>query len=478
MSRKTLTTLIIVVLVVAAAVAIYLATRPQTPAAPEATATPAVTDAPATDAPATDAPATDAPAPVTEAPATLPTDAPAPGPGGGGAPTKVTIWHTFTNQQEAYLLQAAADFNAANPGLQVEVLSQPYSGFTATVYSAVIEGIGPDIIFNYASEAAQYLRAGKLADLSQYIYDPDLGIEGFDAALAEGVLSGEVNAFEDGLIHYVPAYTTGPIFFYNKTLYDELGLTPPATWEEMEQVAKTIFDAKGIPALGVDSLTDLAQALIMETEGAGYIDVANKQVLFDTPEVRAKIQWLVDMVNKGYFALQPSADYFSNDFNSGVVASYVGSVAGFPYITPDGFEFAMAPMPAVTWYPSWNRGPIVFYYGDDARAQAAYEFVKYFISPEVNLGWARAVTALAPYSWTQELPEYQAYLAEETLASQALGAVAHNLPLAGSLPAVTGSAVVRNALRDAIIKAAGGEMTVDQAWDEAVTLSNNALQGN
>ena len=28
--------------------------------------------------------------------------------------------------------------------------------------------------------------------------------------------------------------------------------------------------------------------LIMETEGAGYIDVENKTVLFDTPEVREK----------------------------------------------------------------------------------------------------------------------------------------------------------------------------------------------
>ncbi|HSK69644.1 MAG TPA: extracellular solute-binding protein [Candidatus Limnocylindria bacterium] len=476
MSRKTTATLIIVILVIAAAVAIYYLTRPAAPVTPAATNAPVVLP---TDAPLI----TDAPPAVTDAPALLPTDAPADLPtaapaGGGGAPAKVTVWHTFTNEQEAYLKKAAADFAALRPDIQVEILSQPFSGFTANVYSAVIEGIGPDIIFNYASEAAQYVPAGRLADLSQFIYDDELGLEGFDEALAEGVLTGEVNAFEDGIIHYVPAYTTGPILFYNKTLYDELGLEPPRTWEEMEQIARTIYEAKGIPAMGVDSLTDLVQALIMETEGAGYIDVENRQVLFDTPEVREKVRWLVDMVKAGYFALQPSADYFSNDFNSGIIASYVGSSAGYPYIVPDGFEFAMAPMPATTWYPSWNRGPIVFYYGDDARAEAAWEFVRYFISPEVNMGWVRSVTALAPYRWTQDLPEYQAYLGEDTLAAQALQAVQDNLDLAGSLPAVTGSATVRSALQNAIIKAAGGQMTVDQAWDEAVALSNNALQGN
>ena len=345
--------------------------------------------------------------------------------------------------------------------------------------NSVIAGVGPDIIFNYASEAASYVKGGYLADLSQYIYDEEIGIEGFEGSLVDGVMNGEVKAFEDGGIHYLPAYTTGPILFYNKTLFDELKIAVPTTWEEMEAAAKTIKEQKGIAALGCDSLTDLVQMFIMETPGAGYIDVANKAVLFDTPEVRAKIQWLVDMVKNGYFLVKSTGNYFSEDFNAGIVASYIGSSAGYPYITPaDGkFEFAMAPVPAATWYPSWNRGPIVFYYKDDARAQAAYEFVKYFISADVNAGWVEAVTALAPYSWTKETHAYKAYVAQDTLAAQALNAVAENLDVAGSLPAVEGANVVRNALKAAIEKAALGDMTVDEAWTEAVTVSNAALQG-
>ncbi|HOQ64278.1 MAG TPA: extracellular solute-binding protein, partial [Clostridia bacterium] len=357
----------------------------------------------------------------------------------GGAKTRVTIWHTFTEGQEEYLKKAVADYNASQDTAEVELLSQPYEGFTNTVHSAVVAGIGPDIIFNYASEAAKYVDAGLLADLSQYIYDPEIGIEGFDASLKEGVMNGEVKAFSDGLIHYVPAYTTGPILFYNKTLFDELQLQVPTTWEEMEAAARKMHEVKGIAGLGTDSLTDLLQMLIMETPGAGYIDVENKQVLFDTPEVREKVRWLVDLAKEGVVAVKSSGDYFSVDFNSGIVGSYIGSSAGYPYITPDGFEFAMAPMPAQTWYPSWNRGPIVFYYQDDVRAEAAYEFVKYFISAEVNAGWAEAVTALAPYAWARETEAYKAYIAQDSLANQALSGVQAHLDKAGSLPAVTGA---------------------------------------
>ena len=392
---------------------------------------------------------------------------------------KAAIWHTFTKGQEEYLAKAVAGFNASQDKYEIELLSQPYDGFLDSVKNSVIAGVGPDIIFNYASEAASYVKGGYLADLSQYIYDEEIGIEGFEGSLVDGVMNGEVKAFEDGGIHYLPAYTTGPILFYNKTLFDELKIAVPTTWEEMEAAAKTIKEQKGIAALGCDSLTDLVQMFIMETPGAGYIDVANKAVLFDTPEVRAKIQWLVDMVKNGYFLVKSTGNYFSEDFNAGIVASYIGSSAGYPYITPaDGkFEFAMSPVPAATWYPSWNRGPIVFYYKDDARAQAAYEFVKYFISADVNAGWVEAVTALAPYSWTKETDAYKAYVAQDTLAAQALNAVAENLDVAGSLPAVEGANVVRNALKAAIEKAALGDMTVDEAWTEAVTVSNAALQG-
>lgn len=390
---------------------------------------------------------------------------------------KVTIWHTFTKGQEEYINKAVADFNASQDKIVVEALTQPYAGFTDAVYNAVNEGIGPDIIFNYSSEATKYVEAGQLADLSQYIYDEEIGIKDFDTSLAEGIMNGEVKGFTDGLIHYLPAYTTGPIFFYNKTLFDELSLTVPTTWEEMEKACAVIKEKKNIPGFAIDSLTDFVQMLIMESENSGYIDTKNKTVLFDTKEVREKIQWVVDMVQKGYFAVKASGNYFSEDFNGGTIASFMGSCAGYPYVKPNGFDFAMAPIPAQKWFPSWNRGPIVFSYKDDARAEAAYEFVKYFISADVNAGWVEAVTALAPYSWTKDTDAYKAFVSQDTLAVQSLKAVEANLGVAGTLPAVPGAADVRNFLKAAIDKAAAGDMTAEAAWDECVKLSNAALQG-
>ena len=90
------------------------------------------------------------------------------------AATPVTIWHTFTDNQQAYLEQAAADFNASQDEYEVVVEAQAYSGFLDSVYNAVANGVGPSIIINFASTAAEYVKDGLVVDLTPYVYDEEI----------------------------------------------------------------------------------------------------------------------------------------------------------------------------------------------------------------------------------------------------------------------------------------------------------------
>ena len=388
------------------------------------------------------------------------------------AATKVSIWHTFTDAQQAALEKFAADFNATQTEYEVVVESQAYSGFLDSVYNAVANGVGPSIIINYASTAADYVKDGLVVDLSQYIFDEEIGMADVYNSLPDSI-KAETTGFVDGGLYALPAVTTGPIFFINQTLYNELGLKAPTTWAELAENSKVIYEAKGIPGFAADSLTDMMQALMMQS-GAGYIDVENKKVLFDTEAATAWLAWFGENVQKGYFALNPTGDYWSNDFNAGMVAAYLGSCAGVPYIVPDGFEYSVAPMvrgDVANWFPAWNRGPIVFN-KDEATNKGAYMFIKYFLSAEVNCAWAQAMNAISPYGTTQASEAYAAFAAE---LDPSLVAVQDNLDVAGALPTVTGSYAVRTALQDAAIAVAGG-MTAEDAMAAAVATSNAALQ--
>lgn len=388
------------------------------------------------------------------------------------AATKVTIWHTFTDAQDAALNKFAADFNASQSEYEVVLETQAYSGFLNNVYSAVANGVGPNIIINYASTAAEYVKDGLVVDLAPYVFDDEIGMADVYNSLPEA-MKAETVGFQDGGMHALPAVTTGPILFYNKTLFDELGLTVPTTWEEIAADAKIIYEAKGIAGFAADSLTDMMQALMMQS-GNGYIDIESKSVLFNTEEAAAWLDWFGANVDAGYFQLNPQQDYFSTDFNAQIVACYLGSCAGVPYIVPDGFEFDVAPMPRgeiAQWYPSWNRGPIVFNKDEDSN-KGAYLFVKYFMTPEVNAEWAQAMNAISPYGTTQASAAYADFAAN---LPASLVAVQVNLDVAGALPSVTGATAVRDALKDAAIYAAAGVSGAD-ALAECVETSNAALQ--
>lgn len=390
--------------------------------------------------------------------------------------TTVAIWSTFTDAQDAYLRKMAEDFNASQNEYEVLVQTQPYADFTSNVYTSVVNGVGPDIIFNYASEAAKYVNAGLVANLDEYIYDEEIGVENFDELLPDYLLE-EINAFEDGHIHWLPGATTGPILFYNKTMLAELNLAVPTTWDELVEVSKAIKAAKPeVMPFGIDSLTDILQTWIMES-GHGYIDVENKCVTFG--EAGDVIKWYGDQVAAGLFGITaPSGGYFSNDFNTGMVAMYYGSCAGVPYIQPDGFEYGVAPAPATAGgegaYSIWNRGPVVFHYeGQEEREVGAYLFVKFMFTEAENCeGWAEAMEALTPWANAQQVEGYAEFVASHP----ALEAVSGNFDIGVTFPSVTGASEVRSAIQEMGKLVAGGADAA-QALAACVETCNAALQG-
>ena len=391
---------------------------------------------------------------------------------------KVSIWHTFTNDQDAYLKKTAEEFNASQDKYEVVVQQQPSSGFTNSVYNAVLNGEGPDLIFNYATEAAKYVgETTYVANLDEYIYDDEIGIPDFDDLLPE-YLQAEINGFEDGHIHYLPGITTGPILYYNKTLFEELNLEVPTTWQELADVCQKIKDAKGDEVLpfGVDgSPIDIMQAMMLST-GVEYVDLETRTAGFGSAvDVLA---WFGEQVQKGLFSLTaPSGGYWSNDFNTGKVAMYHGSCAGIPYITPDGFEFGVAPTPTTgddkAVYTIWNRGPIIFSANGDDAAEGAYLFAKYmYANPEVNVGWCKAMNAMTPWANAAALDEYQEFVADNA----SLAAVAAHNDIAISFPAITGASQMRDAISEMATKVAAGT-SAEEAMAACIEVCNNALQG-
>lgn len=395
------------------------------------------------------------------------------------APVTVEIWHTYNGKQAACLNDIADRFNASQTEYKVEVKNQDYSGFADTVYNAVANGIGPSIIFNYGTTAVDYANEGLAINIKKFINKDtkkgDKQMKNLIDSLPEAMKT-DVLGFEDGGIYYLPGCTTGPVFFYNQTIFKELGLKVPSNWEELAQVSKTIYEKKGIPGFHSDGLVDNIQEMIMHNK-LGYIDVENKKITFAGDKLAEIYDWYADNCKKGYFSFNTIGRYSSEDLANGDIASFSGSCVNDQYIqmVEGKGKLGMAKWIAGDFYTAWNRGPI-FLHRNDKVDKGTYEFTKFFFQSENIVKWAIANSAICPYGIAENNEEYKAYLANLPSTS-ALPYVQANLPVSGSFPNVTGSAAVRKILEEYMNYVVDGKMTSKEAVKAIEKQCNDALNG-
>ena len=380
---------------------------------------------------------------------------------------EVTIWYSSDDQEATAMNDIVDRFNAQSNNIVVKAINQPSSGFTDSIYNAVANGIGPDIIFNYATMAADFIPTNQVVDLGEYIDK-----EWLKNNVPAGIYNESVS-FEDGKLHCLPLHTSGPVFYYNKTLFDEYQLTAPETWDQVIDCCELIKEKTGRPAFIADSLVDLMQCRLIQ-DGSGYIDTENNRVLINNEIAKNAYLWLADNVDNGNITIETVGNRAYEDFAAGIVPMYLGGCGKIEAMKDAKFEIDVIPCPqgANKWVPVWNRSLIVFKSNTD-REKAACEFIKFFVDPENSAKWCVASGNLSPYFDTIKHSEYSEYVANNI----ALTALNESFEYAGFLPAVIGSSTVRTELEKIALQVISKEKTIDEALNDAEEKCNDALRG-
>lgn len=413
---------------------------------------------------------------ATSAPAVEEESAEPEAPAAEAEPVEIVIWNTWADHHVESFQAIIDDFNASHPHIHAIQQPQPLADYEAKVMQAVREGNGPDLISTFPTVAANYYDEGMIVNLSTYIDDPEIGIPGFRDMLPADLYQ-EITQW-DGNVYLIPTSTGGEVFYYNKTLYDELGLSVPTTWAELEANSRVITEATGKPAFGFDSEIDGFQVLISQN-GSGYIDRESMTVQYNNPTAVEQLTWFSDLVQEGVFRLVGEDVYFSNPFGSQAVASYIGSPAGIGFVESavDGqFEIGVAPIPqggTRNYTSSWGGGQMIFT-STEEKQRAAFEFIKYVLQPEVLGPWDAAFGVVPAYQAAIETPEFQEVLAN----NKAIKASSEQIEHVGFLPAMKGSAAIRQIIGRAVNSAATGVMTPAEALDIAEQEGNAELAAN
>ena len=220
---KRLSWITLVILLVASLVLAACAKQPTPTEAPAAE----VTEAPAAEV--TEAPAAE----VTEAPAAEVTEAPV-----AGEPVTLTFgsWRPDDTKQMEVIL---AEFTKEYPNITIKWDPTNPPDYDAAVRTQMESGTGDDLY---------YLRT-KGAGTSHTLYNEGHflaidGLPGLDNIIPEAI---ENWTADDGKVFGVGYISTSEGIYYNKDLFTQLGITEPATWEDLMAASQKIKDAGYVP---------------------------------------------------------------------------------------------------------------------------------------------------------------------------------------------------------------------------------------
>src|SRR5215211_7199831 len=138
---------------------------------------------------------------------------------------EIKMWFDVTSGPETAdcIIATAIDPFNERGGTQVEATQQA-NNWDAT-RTAVIGGAGPDVVTTPGpSFAVELAKAGKLVALDDIAAE-----QGWDQSFVPWALDlGKV----DGKLYSIPNEVETLVLYYNKTLFEEKGWTPPKTIDE------------------------------------------------------------------------------------------------------------------------------------------------------------------------------------------------------------------------------------------------------
>lgn len=166
--------------------------------------------------------------------------------------------------------------------------------------TAFAAGDGPDIFTTCPPQIARYVSAGIAMPLEDYLTDEML--EDFTPSYIEGVTF-------DNHIHAIPTQGELLALYYDKDLFEQAGLEPPTTWEEMIEDAKQLTNETraGLTMRVADDTTiPFNWFPFLWSAGGDIMDVAAKKSLLDSQAAADSLQIYSDLMASGALNIKPS----------------------------------------------------------------------------------------------------------------------------------------------------------------------------
>ena len=227
--------------------------------------------------------------------------------------TVLKLWCIATESdanRPAYL-QAIADYEAANPGIKIELEAFENESYKTKIKAAMMGGDTedlPDIFFSWSGAfLGEFVNAGRAYCLDDYF-------KAYEGQLPESMLS---TTTYEGKHFGVPTTFNIVALYANMDLLAEVGYDHvPETYEELTACCDALL-AKGIIPFGCAGketwcVTEYLEPIIIKTIGYEALNkIFAGEATWNDPDIAGAVTTFQEMINKGYF--DPAGTALGND---------------------------------------------------------------------------------------------------------------------------------------------------------------------
>ncbi|HEY3006440.1 MAG TPA: extracellular solute-binding protein [Micromonosporaceae bacterium] len=251
---------------------------------------------------------------------------PSGGSSGGGGANAATYWYLTGQPGEGIRTNSVNRFNKDNPDAGIKPTTFQNDAYKTKIKTAIGAGQAPTIIWGWGGGGLKsYVEANQVDDLTDWFAQ--------NAAVKDRLFPSSFKAATiNDKIYAMPAETVQPIvLFYNKKVFDKVGVQPPQSWGEIMALVPK-FNAKGIAPFSLGGQSRWTNMMWLEflldrTAGPDVFDAVFKgeKDAWSNPAVTDMLTKVQDLVKANGFIKGFSS--ITADSNADQALLYTGKAA-------------------------------------------------------------------------------------------------------------------------------------------------------
>lgn len=312
----------------------------------------------------------------------------------------VTVWIAAGREQANIVRNMIINDFTPKTGIKINL-----SLVQGSIIEATMAGRGPEIAINTSrGQPVNLASRNALYDLSTF--------EDFDSVRSWYNPTALIPYEFQGGVYALPMTQDFHMMFYRTDILKELGLEPPQTWEDLYKIIPILQRNNmqvGLPYQSVDAIDlidagmgsrNLFPTLLSQNGGSFYKNNNTQTALTDPEAYKAFKQW-VDFYAAYGFTLKYD---FNTRFRSGEMPIAIVSYGNYNLLSVAAPEirnqWAMSPIPGTRMEDgSINRseagsGSAVVMFKKIKNPQAGWEFLKWWMSADVQLKYANQIETI------------------------------------------------------------------------------------